>query len=281
VNDDTRPGTVELSPTTWSALQAESDRTGETISSVADRIITAGLAGRGHSLFQVSTTTALVKGVFSGATTVGELQRHGNFGLGTFEGLDGELIMVDGDCFRASAGGMISVAPPDGTVPFAVVTRFVADARSRLSDVGSLDEFGHRIDEWRPSENLFVAIRGDGHFVNLSMRAACRARPGEDLVAATGHQSEFTVSGVDGVLVGFWTPPYAQAINVPGYHFHFLAEDRSLGGHVLDLVVDELEVALHLESDVHVALPDTSEFLAADLRGDTAEALDIAESSRE
>jgi acetolactate decarboxylase len=85
---------------------------------------------------------------------------------------------------------------------------------------------------------------------------------------------------VPGTLLGFWSPPYARSFNVPGYHFHFVSADRSLGGHVLDLSADTLDIAVHVESDVHVALPDTAEFLAADLRGDTAEALDIAESPR-
>jgi acetolactate decarboxylase len=222
-----------------------------------------------------------VKGVFTGATTVGELKRHGDFGLGTFEGLDGELMMLDGVCFRASAGGTISIADDDREVPFAVVTRFREDTRISLAGISSLEILGRRIDEWRPSENIFIAVRGDGHFTTVAMRAACRALPGEDLVTATRRQSEFTVSGVDGVLIGFWTPTYASSINVPGYHFHFLAEDRSVGGHVLGLSIRDVDVALHVESDVHVALPSTSQFLAADLRGDTVQALDVAESARE
>jgi acetolactate decarboxylase len=112
------------------------------------------------------------------------------------------------------------------------------------------------------------------------LRAACRANPGEDLVSATSHQSEFEAVNVRGTLVGFWSPPYATSFNVPGYHFHFVSDDRTFGGHVLDLSEGVFEVAVHIESDVHVALPATAEFLAADLRGDTAEALDIAESPR-
>lgn len=279
-NVDAGARSVSLPPDIWSMLLADAHRSGDTPSGVAERLIRAAIGGRGHTLFQVSTTAALVKGVFSGATTVRELKQHGDFGIGTFEGLDGELILLDGVCYRATADGTLTVAGEDQGVPFAVVTQFSGDDESQLGPVRSLAEIGAFLDELRPSQNVFMAVRADGNLARLSMRAACRANPGEDLVTATSHQSEFEVANVPGTLLGFWSPPYARSFNVPGYHFHFVSADRSLGGHVLDLSADILDFALHVESDVHVALPDTAEFLAADLRGDTAEALDIAESPR-
>lgn len=279
-NVDAGARSVSLPPDIWSMLLADAHRSGDTPSGVAERLIRAAIGGRGHTLFQVSTTAALVKGVFSGATTVRELKQHGDFGIGTFEGLDGELILLDGVCYRATADGTLTVAGEDQGVPFAVVTQFSGDDESQLGPVRSLAEIGAFLDELRPSQNVFMAVRADGNLARLSMRAACRANPGEDLVTATSHQSEFEAANVPGTLLGFWSPPYARSFNVPGYHFHFVSADRSLGGHVLDLSADILDFALHVESDVHVALPDTAEFLAADLRGDTAEALDIAESPR-
>lgn len=279
-NVDAGARSVSLPPDIWSMLLADAHRSGDTPSGVAERLIRAAIGGRGHTLFQVSTTAALVKGVFSGATTVRELKQHGDFGIGTFEGLDGELILLDGVCYRATADGTLTVAGEDQGVPFAVVTQFSGDDESQLGPVRSLAEIGAFLDELRPSQNVFMAVRADGNLARLSMRAACRANPGEDLVTATSHQSEFEAANVPGTLLGFWSPPYARSFNVPGYHFHFVSADRSLGGHVLDLSADILDIALHVESDVRVALPDTAEFLAADLRGDTAEALDIAESPR-
>ena len=271
---------MSLTPEVWGVLLEEANRAGGTPSEAAERLIMAAISDQGHTLFQVSTTAALVKGVFSGATTVRELKQHGDFGIGTFEGLDGELILLDGVCYRATADGTLTVAGDDQGVPFAVVTQFSGDDESQLGPVRSLAELGASLDELRPSQNVFMAVRADGNLARLSMRAACRANPGEDLVAATSHQSEFAAANVPGTLLGFWSPPYARSFNVPGYHFHFVSADRSLGGHVLDLSADTLDIAVHVESDVHVALPDTAEFLAADLRGDTAEALDIAESPR-
>ncbi len=190
-NVDAGARTVSLPPDMWSMLLADAHRSGDTPSAAAERLIRAAIDGRGHTLFQVSTTAALVKGVFSGATTVRELKQHGDFGIGTFEGLDGELILLDGVCYRATADGTLTVAGDDQGVPFAVVTQFSGDDESQLGPVRSLAELGASLDELRPSQNVFMAVRADGNLARLSMRAACRANPGEDLVTATSHQSEF------------------------------------------------------------------------------------------
>lgn len=270
----------DVSDGVWEALHAESERTGDSLARVVDRNLSSALGLDRHSLFQVSTSTALVEGVFRGAVTVGDLRRHGDFGLGTYDGLDGELVMVDGACFRVGGGGSVTTADDGWEVPFAVVTRFVPDDASTLASFDTLAQLETALDDLRPSENVFVGLRIEGRFTRLSLRAACRAGAGEDLVAATSHQSEFTTGDLRGTLVGFWTPIYATAVNVPGYHFHFLAADHSVGGHVLDAQAGPLEVGLHVESDLHIVIPQTAEFLQADLSGEAAEALRIAESPR-
>jgi len=269
----------DVSGSVWRAIKAEQEQTGDSLSQVVERILSTAFQLDRHTLFQVSTSNALVQGVFRGATTLADLRRHGDFGLGTFEGLDGELIMLDGGCYRATGGGEVTV-PDDGVgVPFAVVTRFNSDVHSTLDAGVSLDELNRSVDQIRPSENLFAGIRVEGGFEALMLRAACPAAPGEGLVEATRHQSEFSATDVEGTLVGFWSPLYARAVNVPGYHFHFIASDRSLGGHVLDLRAGRVEVDVHIESDLHIAIPETAEFLEADLSGEHTEALHQAETA--
>lgn len=254
----------------------ESERSGDSLSTVVDRALSTAFDLERHSLFQVSTSNALVQGVFQGAVTVRDLKRNGDFGLGTFDGLDGELIMLEGVCHRATGGGVVTSPPDDARVPFAVVTHFQPDL-SLTTGAGSLADLAVFLDNARPSENLFVGVRVDGRFERLSMRAACAAESGENLLEATAHQSEFTVVDIDGTLVGFWAPLYARAVNVPGYHFHFISKDRVLGGHLLDMEAGPLEVGIHVESELHIAIPETEEFLAADLSGDYQEALHQAE----
>lgn len=266
-----------ISESVWNAIEAERLRTGESTSHLIERAVSESLGLNHHSIFQVSTSTAVVEGVFGGYVTVADLKQHGDFGLGTFDGLDGEMIMVDGECYRATADGAVNAAAADTGVPFGVVTRFETDRQIESGPFKSLSDFEESIDGHRLSENLFVGIRAEVSAPWASMRAACKAYPGEGLVEAVRHQSEFTATDLRGTLVGFWTPTYASAFNVPGYHFHFIDEERSFGGHVLDIRIDEGAVAFHFESDVHVILPETTEFLEADLTQDPTDALEVTE----
>jgi acetolactate decarboxylase len=273
----TRRLELEISESVWSEVQRIHEDTGENPSRIVDSALSRAFDLDRHSLFQVSTSNALAQGVFAGAVTVGELRRHGDFGLGTFAGLDGELVMVDGECFRATGGGVVVEADDALEVPFALVTRFAADVIEDIETVTGIEALERELDRARPSENLFAGIRIEAELESLAMRAACPARPGEGLLEATRHQSEFTAGGARGTLVGFWAPQYARSVGIPGYHFHFISEDRTIGGHVLDLIAGAVRAEVQTESELHLAIPETVEFLTADLSGDHREAIEAAE----
>lgn len=273
----TRRVEIELSESVWAELKRRNQETGTSLSRLTDDALCRAFELERHTLFQVSTSNALAQGVFSGAVTVGELRRHGDFGLGTFAGLDGELVLIDGVCFRAGAGGEVAPVEDELEVPFALVTRFVPDIATEIESATGLADLGASLDAVRPSQNLFAGVRIDAGFDSLTLRAACPARPGEGLLEATRHQSEYTVAGLVGTLVGFWAPEYARAVGVPGYHFHFISDDRKVGGHVLDVSGGPLDAAMQIESGLHLAIPETAAFLAADLSGDHSEEIEAAE----
>ncbi|MEX3010807.1 acetolactate decarboxylase [Hoeflea sp. TYP-13] len=266
-----------ISDSLWDALQRETARTGDSLSHTVQHALSEALGLEHHSLFQVSTSGAVVKGVFKGCTSVGDLKSHGDFGLGTFEDLDGELVMLDGLCYQAGAGGVAAMAEDSWLVPFATATRFSADRTAVFDGIDTLETLQEKLDGLRPSQNIFAGLRIDGLFDRIDMRAACKAQPGEGLVEATSHQSEFGFDNIEGTLVGFWTPAYAKAIGVPGYHLHFISNDRTKGGHVLGLRAKRLTASLHLETDIHVGIPETQAFLEADLQDDPSKDLDVAE----
>jgi acetolactate decarboxylase len=266
---------VRLSPALWSALDERRRATGEPL----DHIIRTALADHlGHdTLFQVSTSTALVEGVYRGAMTVEALLEHGDFGLGTFEGVDGEMIVLDGRCWQVREDGTVHAAADRVTTPFAVVTRFRAE---RAVDVASADDLAAllaRVDALRESENVFYAVRIDGTFPHVHTRAMCRTADGVPLAEAAAHQPEFRLDDVAGTCVGFWSPGYARTFEVPGHHLHFLDDARTAGGHVLGLVGRDLRVRVQALHDFRVALPDHDAFLDADLSHDPAAALERAE----
>ena len=267
---------VDVSRAVMRELSDRAAQTGLELSELVDVLLAESLELNRHSLFQVSTSNALVQGVFGGAVTVGELKLHGDFGLGTFAQLDGELILLEGGCYRATANGHISEVEDDVEVPFALVTEFASDLTAELDDV-SMESFLVEIDRLRPSYNLFVGIRAEGRFDRVSLRAVCGAEPGEGLADVAARQSEFAAHDVEGTLVGFWSPDYTQAISIPGYHFHFVSVDRDVGGHVFGFEARRFMIDLQFESDMHLALPETAEFLSADLAGDHRQEIDRVE----
>jgi acetolactate decarboxylase len=268
---------VRLGDGLFTALQDRCRRTGENASHVIRKALAEALDLEHHTIYQVSTSGALVQGVYQGCVRVGELLKHGDFGLGTFEGLDGEGILLDGICWQACADGTVRQAPADALAPFWVATHFAADHRETLSAVSSWADLTARLDGLRDSANLFVAIRLRGVFERIRYRVACKAELGVDLVSATNAQATFDLENVAGTLVGFWTPSYARTINVPGYHLHLLSDDHRHAGHVLELESNELSLELNRESHLQLVLPETPGFLNADLSGDPAAALAKAE----
>lgn len=271
---------VRLGDGLFTALQERCQRTGESASHVICEALAEALDQEHHTIYQVSTSGALVQGVYQGCVQVSDLLKHGDFGLGTFDGLDGEGILLDGSCWQACGDGTVRQAPADALAPFWVATRFAADHRETLRAVTSWADLTARLDALRDNANLFVAIRLRGVFERIRYRVACKAEPGVDLVSATNAQATFDLENVAGTLVGFWTPSYARTINVPGYHLHLLSDDHSHAGHVLELESNELSLELHRESHLQLVLPETPEFLKADLSGDPAAALAKAEGGR-
>jgi acetolactate decarboxylase len=262
------------------ALEEHCRRTGQSPSHVLQAALADYLDLEHHTIWQVSTSTAVVEGVSKGCLRVGELSEHGDFGLGTFDHLDGEGILLDGICWQARADGSLSRAPDQELTPFFVVTHFHSDQQHQLNNLRSWSDLCERLDRLRPSDNVFMAIRVRGLLERIEVRSVSAVETGTNLVAAAAEQTVFDHRNLSGTLVGFWSPSYASSLNVPGYHFHFLSDDHRCGGHVLEngaLEARAVTVDLHLESDLRLMLPQTRAFLEADLSHDPTAALAKAE----
>jgi acetolactate decarboxylase len=269
--------TCEISESLMRALQARAARAGEPLAHVVMSALAEALDVERATLFQVSTSTALVKGVYNGVVTVGQLKRHGDFGLGTFDGLDGEMLALDGNFYQIRGSGEVTEAGDEARVPFAVVTAFQAGREATVDRVEGFDDLAARLDERRRTANLFCAVRLEGRFARVRTRAVCKAATGVSLVEATSRQAEFAFTDVVGTVVGFWTPPYARSLNIAGWHLHFVTADRTGGGHLLDCQAAGLRVQMQDLADVRIAMPETAAFLQADLSQDPSRDLDVAE----
>jgi acetolactate decarboxylase len=225
----------------------------------------------------VSTSGALVAGVYDREVSVQAILEHGNFGLGTFANLDGEMVVVDGHVYQVKGSGQVLEAPADAGAPFAVVTWFEPETDVSISPVSGFKDLQARCDGFRRSANIFYAIRLDGSFRRVRTRAVNPPEPGTRLIDAAKAQSEFHFADMEGTLVGLWSPGFSSAFSVAGYHFHFLSADRQHGGHLLDVAADSLRLRVEALTDFHLALPESEAFLKADLSKNTAQELAYAE----
>ena len=228
-------------------------------------------------LYQASTINALLAGGYAGILTCGELTRHGDFGLGTFEALDGEMIVLDRTVYQVRNDGTVQTAGPAVLTPFANVTFFEPDVTFELRGIESLDRLQKEIERRLVNRHIFYAIRLDGAFDALKVRSVPKqTKPYPKLAEVVKHQSVFELKDIKGTLIGFWCPAFAQALNVPGFHLHFLAEDRKSGGHVLDCRLKEGKVSLDLTAGFTLQLPEKG-FGQLDLSGSRAKELDAVE----
>jgi acetolactate decarboxylase len=233
-----------------------------------------------HTLYQVSTATALVEGIYQGAMQIAALREHGDLGLGTFESLDGEMVVVDGHFFQVRSDGSVREVQDNVLSPFAAVTAFSPDQSITLENCPDLPYLTSQFDALRQSDNFFYALRVDGTFDYIHARAMRRTKEGIPLVQAAAVQPEFEFHNISGTLVGFWTPEYAKSLNVPGYHLHFVSADRTQGGHVLQCRGKNLRLQIQREGDYHIVLPETEDVLKANLRRDPTAALAKAEGEK-
>ncbi|MBI1374334.1 MAG: acetolactate decarboxylase [Phycisphaera sp.] len=196
-----------------------------------------GGAGAPHdTLTQVSTIDALLAGQYDGHISCGEMLRHGGFGLGTFDALDGEMVVLGGHVYQVRSDGHVYTPGPDTPTPFATVCRFRADDRLVVEAGTTWEALQQQIDARLGNVNYFYAVKLTGRFKVMKTRAVpAQAKPYPELADAAKGQSVFDMTEVSGTLVGFRCPPYVTGMNVPGYHVHFLTDDRRAGGHVLDL----------------------------------------------
>ncbi len=223
-------------------------------------------AAERDTLYQYSTINSLLAGLYDGEMTVEALTAHGDFGLGTFNGLDGEMIVVDNIIYQARGGGAAMAATGDTGVPFSSVTFFDADKSVPLPAGFNLEALEAYVDQLAPNQNIYQAIRVDGLFQNVKLRTAPKqTKPYAPLADVIEQQEVFQLSDIAGTLVGIRTPAYLAGLNVPGYHFHFVTADRSKGGHVFGITAASGIIQIDHTAQFTVALPSSQQFAALDL----------------
>ena len=226
------------------------------------------------SIYQVSTINALLEGCFDGKVDFREIKKHGDFGIGALDGVDGELVGLDGLFLQIKGDGSIHPVPDSMTTPYAIVTFFEPDQSAEVRDAENYAQLEAFLDSLIETKNIFFAVRIEGEFAYVKARSVPKQiKPYRPLVDVIKDQSVFEFDKVRGVLVGFRCPSYVAGLNFPGYHFHFINETRTAGGHLIDVKIAKARVEIDISHNFSLALPKGEDFYRLDLSKDKQQEL--------
>ena len=230
---------------------------------------------KNETINQVALLQSLALGYFDGSITVKNLKKLGDTGIGTFDGLNGELIMLDGVVYRANVDCKINVVDDKVTIPFANVTFFDNDFSIKLNDIADKSALESKLNEVvaKYGENSFYMIKLTADFNEILVRSEeGQQKPYPTLVKALETQKEITKKNINGTIVGLYCPQYMSSLNSVGWHFHFVSSDKNFGGHVLQLNIKSGEVQFDKTDNFAMSLPEKDNFhdlnLANDMRED-------------
>lgn len=225
-----------------------------------------------NQIYQYSVISALMTGLSSASssTTVSQLLSHGSLGLGTFENMDGEMVILDDKAYQLKADGSVSEVPGTARIPFGSVTRF--DPQKRITTtLKDKDQLTQCVADALPNaRNHFISMRVEGHFAMVKCRTIPpQAYEGEPLAKLGERQTVKEYRDVTGTIVGFRSPQWSGGVSVAGIHIHFLDTARTFGGHVLAVSAqDDVDLGVAVCTKMEIQLPQSEEFGARDLEDD-------------
>ncbi|MFN8484369.1 MAG: acetolactate decarboxylase [Anaerolineae bacterium] len=229
------------------------------------------------AIYLCAPVNALVEGLYEENIPFKDIKRHGDFGLGTFDHLDGEMVMIDGAVYQIAADGRVSVVGDEALTPFACVTFYKPVSHDQLVGEQSYAAFLDWLQWLLPSPNIFYAIRIDGVFAYLKVRSVPKQHNYRPLVEVTREEPIFEFTEIEGTLAGFYTPAFMSSVSVPGLHLHFLSADRQHGGHLLECRPRQIRTGVQFIHALEMSFPMSVDYLTLEFNRDTRQDLDQAE----
>jgi len=215
---------------------------------------------------QASTVNAVLKGMYDGTITIGDLKKHGDFGIGYFDKMGGEAVALDGVFYRIKSDGLTEVIKDTDKTPYFMVTNFKSKADNFTNRKFDLDGLKEYLLGMMPRKKSFYAIKVSGIFDNLKARTFLQqAKPYPDIDQVLDTQTETDFTNTEGILIGFYTPGFLEGIGIPGFHFHYLSKDKTRGGHVMSLNVNSVTIELFEITRYQILFPESAEYHGEDL----------------
>lgn len=237
------------------------------------------------TIYQVALLQSLTQGYYDGIIKVSELKEHGDIGIGTFAGVNGEMIVLDGKVYQALGDGTVKEADNNETVPFSNVTFFDKDGSEELSDIGDVNALKDKLTAIVEANgrNLFYFVKVSGTFNQMNVRSELKQeKPYKTLdKALETDQREFNYENIQGTVVALYCPDYMGGLNTPGWHFHFISDDKTKGGHILDLKFDKATAEYDATPEFEMCLTDNGDFQKMELSKDVSDAIKKVETNEE
>lgn len=228
-------------------------------------------------IYLCAPVNALVEGIYEQKIPFTEIKKHGDFGLGTFDNLDGEMVLLDNNIYQITSDGKVHEVEEAALTPFACVTFYKPFSEDNVDREMTYAEFQQWVQDLLPSPNLFYAIRITGKFRHIRVRSVPKQENYRPLVEVAKEQPVFDFHDVEGTLAGFFTPSFMASLNVPGIHLHFLSNDRTQGGHLLECAPISMKVGVQFISKFELSLPMSLDYLTWNFQRDIGKDLDKAE----
>lgn len=237
--------------------------------------------------YQVSTLNSLMLGNLSGVISINELLKNGDYGIGTCEGLDGEMIVIDGTAYNGHASGAVQKYHNDDKVAFASVCRFSEHTKSFIiKDINNLKELTKKmtqlIKEEYKNKNVFYIVKIKVHTNYVKFRSCYKQNePYRTLMEIMPSQVKFEYNNISGDIIGVFCPDYVDKLNMPGWHFHFISDDKTKGGHLFDLSFAEAQIDIDQKTQYEIILPTNNKFATINLSADLKKEVEETESEKE
>ena len=238
-----------------------------------------------ETIYQVALLQSLTQGYYDGIIKVSELKQHGDIGIGTFEGVNGEMIVLDGTVYQALGDGTVKEASDDETVPFSNVSFFDKDGSEEITDIKDVNALKEKLNVMveKNGKNLFYFVKMSGTFMKMNVRSELKQeKPYKTLdKALETDQTAFSYDNISGTVVALYCPDYMNGLNTPGWHFHFISNDRTKGGHLLDLKFDKATAEYDTTPEFEMCLTDNADFQKMELSKDVSNAIKKVETNEE
>ncbi|WP_457126925.1 acetolactate decarboxylase [Mucilaginibacter sp. HD30] len=236
-----------------------------------------------NHLFQYGIASAFIGGVYQGSLPVKEIKAMGDFGLGAPDLLDGELTILNGIVYQTRANGETTTPKEDFTTSFAFTTFFKADTVFYLSTSSDKAAVSEKISRFLQHKNSVYALKITGEFKDMKTRAfpAVDAVTSAPLITFMDKQRIFNYKNCSGFLVGYYFPEYLNGLNIAGYHFHYLSQDKTKGGHVLDFLSSSLKIEIAEIKAVAIKIPSDNSFQNFDFPKNKNESLEKVETGKQ